>query len=160
MKRRPSSRILERPKERKRVSPSPSFKGLLPASPASSRLKRRNRHKNTKAELLLFDALSKLGLHFLKHANFLPGKPDVVFQLSRIVVFCDGDFWHGRHWRILRKRLSLGANPHYWLAKIAANRTRDQKNRNRLTRMGWHCVRLWETDIKRDPQASAAYVRN
>ncbi|MDP9190204.1 MAG: very short patch repair endonuclease [Acidobacteriota bacterium] len=24
----------------------------------------------------------------------LPGKPDIVFSRARVVVFCDGDFWH------------------------------------------------------------------
>jgi len=76
------------------------------------------------------------------------------------VVFVDGDFWHGRHWERLKRKLDQGTNAAYWCAKIAGNIERDRRNEVILADAGWHVVRLWETDIKRDPSAAACYIRS
>src|SRR6516225_4042686 len=83
---------------------SPTFKGFTPASKASSRTKQANRATDTGPELLLRHALWALGLHYRKHVTHLPGRPDIVFSRARVVVFCDGDFWHGRNWRRLKEQ--------------------------------------------------------
>jgi DNA mismatch endonuclease Vsr len=54
------------------------------------------RGKDTAPELLVRKAAHKLGLRFRLHAQFLPGKPDLVFRKWRTVVFVNGCFWH-RH---------------------------------------------------------------
>src|SRR6266568_9303362 len=92
----------------------PSFTGLRPASRNASVTKRRNRSTNTRAELQLRKAMSQLGLRYRLHVAGLPGRPDVVFSRSRVAVFCDGDFWHGRKWSASRSRLKAGANSKYW----------------------------------------------
>lgn len=137
---------------------SPSFTGLSPASEASSRSKRGNRRRDTKQEILLRKELWKLGLRFHKNVETMAGKPDIVFNSARVVVFCDGDFWHGRRWSDRRPRLDEGANSRYWVAKIASNMERDRRITNVLEQAGWLVIRLWETDIKRAPTASAEYV--
>src|SRR5262245_56757014 len=105
---------------------SPSYVGLRPASEAASRAKRANRKKDTAHELLLHRELWRLGLRYRMHVAGLPGSPDLVFRRARVVVFCDGDFWHGRHWKKLRADLQRRHNAAYWIAKIARNRERDQ----------------------------------
>ena len=100
-----------------------------------------------------------MGLRYRKNVRSLPGKPDIVFKRARVAVFCDGDFWHGRHWPVRRAKLSMGANAEYWLAKIEANMERDLRHTQTLEQMGWRVTRLWETDIKRDPTAMAEQVR-
>jgi DNA mismatch endonuclease (patch repair protein) len=100
-----------------------------------------------------------MGLRFRKNVSSLPGKPDIVFRSHRVVVFCDGDFWHGRNWQALKKSLSAGANSGYWQAKIESNRKRDKQNNVRLKKTGWHVIRLWETDINRDPLSAAKLVK-
>ncbi len=102
-------------KQRERA---PSFDGLKPTSSTSSRCKRMNRRADTLHERVLRSALWRRGLRFRKNVSVLPGKPDIVFQRSRVVVFCDGDFWHGRDWRKLSRTLNAGANASYWLQKI------------------------------------------
>ncbi len=89
----------------------------------------------------------------------LPGRPDVVFPRQRLVVFCDGDFWHGRDWNNRLEKLKRGHNSAYWLAKIQANRDRDRRRGEQLQATGWVVLRLWETDILGDPQRSARIVR-
>ena len=92
----------------------------------------------------------RLGLRFRRNASELPGKPDIVFGAHRTVVFCDGDFWHGRHWRKRRERLQRGANAPYWVAKIASNRARDRRHNQELRQLGWGVIRVWEGDIRKD----------
>lgn len=128
----------------------PRYSSFKPASEAASRIKQRNRSRDTKAELLLRKELWRRGLRYRLHAPDLPGKPDIVFRSARVVVFCDGDFWHGRRWRQRRDKLGRGANALYWTAKIAANVDRDRRNNRALRAAGWTVVRLWETDILRD----------
>ena len=103
-------------------------------------------------------ALSKFGLRYRLHVTGLPGRPDVVLPRSRIVVFCDGDFWHGRNWKASRLRLKVGANSKYWISKIGYNIARDKRQTRELERAGWLVIRLWETDILKDPLPIAKRV--
>jgi DNA mismatch endonuclease (patch repair protein) len=110
-----------------------------------------NRGKDTTQERTLRTLLWRSGLRYRKNVKALPGKPDIVFTSRKIAVFCDGDFWHGRHWHQLSRKLSAGTNPSYWLQKIEANRRRDRRTDEALRRVGWTVLRFWETDIQRDP---------
>jgi len=138
---------------------STSFKGFSPASEAASRAKRANRKSDTAHEINLRRELWRLGLRYRKYVAGLPGTPDLVFARPRIIVFCDGDFWHGRYWRQLKMQLARRHNAAYWLAKIGRNRERDRKNTDLLKRQGWMVLRFWETDIQRDPVSTALAIR-
>lgn len=138
---------------------APSFKGLKPASEVASRVKSANRRQDTLHEVLLRSHLWRLGLRFRKNVTTLPGKPDIVFAGTKVVVFCDGDFWHGRDWQSRQEKLSRGTNSSYWLAKIASNIKRDARNTALLKKAGWHVIRLWETDVKRDPLTAAMHIK-
>lgn len=137
---------------------TPSFAGLRPASEASSRAMRGNRARNTAPEILLRNALRAYALRYRLHDATLPGRPDLVFPSRRLAVFCDGDFWHGRHWPRLRVQLARRANADYWIAKIAANRDRDILQRRALRKAGWMVLRVWESAIRRKPDAVARQV--
>lgn len=140
-------------------SKAPSFRGFKPSSPASSRAKQANRARDTAPELRLQDALRRLGAQFDAHRSDLPGCPDIVFPKERMTVFCDGDFWHGRHWAHLSRQLLGRANASYWIAKIVANKARDRRVRGALRRQGWIVVQLWETDILRNPEEAASALK-
>jgi DNA mismatch endonuclease (patch repair protein) len=99
-----------------------------------------------------------MGFRFRKNDRRLPGKPDIVFSRERIVVFCDGDFWHGRNWDERKKKLKKGANPSYWVAKIQANIDRDRRYDAQLGELGWSIIRLWELDILANPSLAANKV--
>ncbi len=137
----------------------PSFTDLKPASEASSRAKRHNRRTDTRHEKMLRRELWRMGLRYRKNVETLPGNPDIVFVRAAVAVFCDGDFWHGRNWRGLKLRLRQGTNAEYWVSKIESNMERDRLNTTLLKADGWRVLRLWETDIKRDPQAAAESVK-
>lgn len=139
--------------------PSPSYKGLLPASGMASRIARAGSAKrNTKPELMLRRALRGTGLRYKPNVAALPGCPDMVVPWARLAVFCDGDFWHGRHLEQRLARLTSGHNPQYWVAKIKSNVERDRRIRRALRHSGWKVLRLWESDIVANPQKAAMAV--
>jgi DNA mismatch endonuclease (patch repair protein) len=137
---------------------APTFRGLKPASPDSSLVKQRNRRQDTQHEILLRQSLWHMGLRFRKNVDTMLGKPDIVFSRARVVVFCDGDFWHGRDWRTRKAKLSGGTNAAYWVAKISSNMSRDARTTEALEQAGWRVIRLWEGDIKKDPGTAARCV--
>lgn len=118
-----------------------------------SRTMSRIRSKDTKAELTLRRLLHRRGLRYRVHMNALPGKPDVVFTKKRIAVFVDGDFWHG--WKFAEWCEKLQP---YWRKKIEGNQIRDRMNDARLAEQGWTVLRIWEHEVKDDPELCAARV--
>ncbi len=145
--------------KKQRSIQTPSFSGYRPSSEASSRAKQANPARDTLPELYLRRALWRLGLRYRTHWPKLPGRPDIVFPKATLAIFCDGDFWHGRNWTKLQAALRRRANQSYWIAKIAANKARDERTRRAIRRRGWQVVRLWETDIRKDSDSVARQLR-
>ena len=83
------------------------------------------------------------------------GKPDIVFRRAWVVVFCDGDFWHGRDWEQRRAKLADGANLDYWINKIVSNRKRAVHQSQELEAAGWLVLRFWESELLADVEAIA-----
>jgi DNA mismatch endonuclease, patch repair protein len=140
------------------VEPAPSFEGLQPASVSSSHTKQMNRSYDARHERILRSLLWRHRFRFRKNDKSVEGKPDIVFRRERVAVFCDGDFWHGRHWRRLSQKLSSGTNSEYWIKKILTNKLRDLRTTRSLLRAGWQVIRVWETDILRDPHKVASMI--
>src|SRR5438552_1744468 len=111
-----------------RGRPSPSYVGLQPASLRASRAARAASDKrDTRCEIILRQALWRMGLRYRTNVVELPGRPDIVFPGARVAVFCDGDFWHGRALRRRLRKLARGHNAPYWAAKIRSNVLRDRR---------------------------------
>lgn len=144
--------------KRHRASAAPSFRKLRPSSALASHVLSRVRKSGTKCELLLAKELWRRGLRYRKHPRKPIGSPDFVFAAARVVVFCDGDFWHGRNWMARKRRLAGGANGHYWVAKIHSNIARDKRTSRALTAAGYVVMRFWESDILRDVREVASVV--
>lgn len=106
----------------------------------------RIRSKNTLAESIVFKALRKNKINFLKHYDKLPGKPDVVILKSKLALFIDGDFWHG--WRFREWGHKLPKK--YWHSKIKNNIIKDGRNRRALKAKGWKILRIWEHQLERN----------
>lgn len=90
---------------------------------------------------------------YRKNVKNLPGKPDIVFPKSKIAIFADGDFWHGKdfqHW--------VGKVPPFWKVKIAANIERDKKQNRILKKQGYKVVRFWGSFIKKHPEKVTSKV--
>ena len=118
--------------------------------------------KNTKPELMLRRALWARGLRYRVNVRNLPGKPDIVFTRAKMVVFCDGDFWHGHNW-VLRGFASLEDEikryTPFWQNKILGNIKRDRENETLLKNNNWLVIRVWESDIKKDIDKCVEFIK-
>jgi len=104
----------------------------------------RIRSKNTSIDVRMREMLSEAGARFEMYPDLF-GSPD--FQVGKkVLVFCDGDFWHG--YRYAEKKRPAKK---YWREKIEGNMRRDRKVSRKLRRDGWSVLRLWEHDIKKNP---------
>lgn len=54
--------------------------------------------KGSKIENLLGKEMWKRGLRYRKNDKSVFGKPDFTFKKYKVAVFCDNEFWHGKHW--------------------------------------------------------------
>lgn len=110
---------------------------------------------NTTPEVLLRKTLWRMGLRYRLNVKTLPGKPDIVFAKAKVALFVDGDFWHGRQWRLrgyksLESQFDGVSNKPYWVEKIRRNIARDREVGGQLRKLGWRVVRVWESEIKKD----------
>ena len=39
-------------------------------------------------------------------------------------------------------------NREFWVAKIRRNKERDREEQKKLAAMGWHCITVWECELK------------
>jgi DNA mismatch endonuclease (patch repair protein) len=60
-----------------------------------SALMARIKGKNTGPERILATALAAEGLSWETHLRDIPGCPDFAFREKKVLIFVDGDFWHG-----------------------------------------------------------------
>ncbi|HEY0319450.1 MAG TPA: very short patch repair endonuclease [Pyrinomonadaceae bacterium] len=104
--------------------------------------------KDGSLEMIVRSELHRRGYRFRKHVKTLPGSPDAVFPKEKIAIFIDGDFWHGYRLPAWEHKLK-----DFWKNKIRENRQRDQKNFRKLRRSGWRVLRIWQHEIKSDPEA-------
>ena len=136
----------------------PRYDNFRPRSSQASHVGASNRRQDTTPEILLRKALWAAGVRYRLHPPALIGRPDLVIARPRVVVFCDGDFWHGRKWSKRKGKLAEGWNASYWVAKIERNRQRDRQVARVLRALGWTVVRVWESDVRRDPAAAASKI--
>lgn len=113
-----------------------------------SRTMSRIRSKDTKAEVTIRKLVHARGMRFRKHFKDLPGKPDIVFTRARVVVFVDGDFWHG--WKFDEWKEKLAP---YWRSKIEGNMARDAQRTAQIIAQGWQVLRIWEHEVEHDAKA-------
>ena len=108
---------------------------------------------DTKIEVILRKALWARGYRYRKNYKELPGKPDIVLTKYKIAVFCDGEFFHGKDWEVLKPRLEKSNNSDFWISKISRNRERDDEINKELLFLGWTVIRFWGNEIKKDTDA-------
>lgn len=107
---------------------------------------RRVRGRDTKPEMIVRRALTRLGARYRLHRKDLPGSPDVAMPGRRLAVFVHGCFWHGHD--CPRGARTPKQNRDYWLAKVARNRARDAKTCAELEALGWRVETVWECELK------------
>ena len=109
--------------------------------------------KDTKPEMIVRRGLWKRGVRYRLNHKRLPGHPDLVLRKYRTCIFVNGCFWHG-HLVDLKVFENSGCckipktNRDFWVAKIRRNKERDKEEQRKLAEMGWHCITVWECDLK------------
>lgn len=131
-------------------------KYIFNTTPERSNTMSKIKGKNTKPELIFRKALWASGIRYRLHVKKLPGSPDIVINKFKIVIFIDGDFWHGYNWE--NKKHKIKSNREYWLPKIERNMTRDIENSQKLSKMGYRVFRFWEHDIKKNLSKCIALI--
>ena len=104
------------------------------------------RGKNTKPEMIVRSYLHANGYRFRLHDKTLPGTPDIVLKKHKTVVDVRGCFWHGhegcRYAAIPKTRTE------WWKDKLTKTKERDQMNQERIEKMGWRYLVVWECEIR------------
>ena len=120
------------------------------------------RSKDTKPEMIVRRGLWKRGFRYRLNHRGLPGHPDLVLRKYRTCIFVNGCFWHGHGVELWIANLQQQAaeavnsecckipktNREFWVAKIRRNQERDKEEQRRLAEMGWHCIIVWECELK------------
>lgn len=117
------------------------------------------RGKDTGIEIKLRKALWHQGIRYRKNFKTLPGKPDIAITKYKIAIFCDSEFWHGKDWEKLEKRLLKGERSEFWISKIKRNMERDRDTDLKLSNMGWKVIRFWGDDINKDVDSCVSVVK-
>jgi DNA mismatch endonuclease (patch repair protein) len=112
-----------------------------------SEIMRAIRNRDTKPEMVVRKLIWRLGYRYRLHVRSLPSCPDLVFPSRRSVIFVHGCFWH-RH-ACANGRSMPTSRGAYWKDKFDRNRSRDQKNRRKLSRMGWQVLVVWECQTRK-----------
>lgn len=108
--------------------------------------------KNTGPEMTVRRWLWKQGFRYRLHVKRLPGTPDIVLHRYHTVINVNGCFWHGHDQ--CRLFVMPKSNTPFWRQKIMRNRQRDEENREKLRKMGWYSITIWECDLQGDRQKS------
>jgi very-short-patch-repair endonuclease len=120
----------------------PDYRARLIAVQASWR-----RGRTTSAEVAGYAILDSLGIEYEPQATFA-GKftPDATIPSAQLVVQFDGDYWHDRKGTSTEKRIRR---------RVALDRSQDAY----IRACGWQVVRLWDSDLKSDPEGCAEKIR-
>jgi len=100
---------------------------------------------DTKPELLVRKFLFRNGFRYKLHDKTLPGKPDIVLPKLRTIVFVHGCFWHGhdncKYFVVPKTRTE------WWRKKIERSKALDDQNLQKLRRMNWKVVSVFECEL-------------
>jgi DNA mismatch endonuclease (patch repair protein) len=102
--------------------------------------------RDTSPELAVRALLRPIAPGYRLHRGDLPGKPDVAYISRKLAIFVHGCFWHGHD--CARGARAPKTNAAYWRAKIARNRTRDEKTLAAYQAMGWRALVVHECELK------------
>lgn len=116
--------------------------------------------KDTKSEMIVRKGLWSRGFRYRLNHKRLPGHPDLVLRKYRTCIFVNGCFWHGHNVMsdgrgkmedvIVNSKCCKipKTNRDFWVAKIRRNKERDKEEQHKLAEMGWHCITVWECELK------------
>lgn len=124
------------------------------ADPVVSERMRRIRSSRTGLEKAMQALLRSAGIRFRSQQKHF-GKPDLRVVGTKLLIFCDSSFWHGRNF----EERHFSRNRALWAGKIRKNIRRDRLVNRTLSRRGWHVLRFWDFEISENPGKVLRAVR-
>ena len=106
-----------------------------------------SRSKNTKPELAIRKILYSKGYRYKIHHKKLPGKPDIVLTKLKTIINVHGCYWH---YHGCEKSCIPKTRSEYWLARLEGNKNRDFFNKQKLIKLGWKVIDLWECTLNKN----------
>jgi DNA mismatch endonuclease, patch repair protein len=108
----------------------------------------RIRSKDTKPEMIVRKFLYSNGFRYRLHSLDLPGKPDIVLNKYKTVIFVNGCFWHGhkgcKYFVVPKTRTE------WWVNKIERNRQLDVQNSEKLKTANWNIITIFECELRKN----------
>lgn len=101
---------------------------------------------NTKPEIIVRKLLFSLGYRYKLNNKELSGKPDIKLSKYKTVIFVHGCFWHQHEnckYAVMPK-----SNEEFWKNKLGGNVKRDKETKEKLLKMGWKILIIWECQLK------------
>jgi DNA (cytosine-5)-methyltransferase 1 len=123
-----------------------------PAKEVSERM-RKVKGRGTSLENTMEKILNEIGVKYEKQPRIF-GNPDFKLKDSKVVIFCDGAFWHGK-----KRGQKFHKNREFWESKIAGNKRRDERNNRALKKEGWKVLRFLDSEINRELVRVAEIIR-
>jgi DNA mismatch endonuclease (patch repair protein) len=122
------------------------------------------RGRDTQPELVLRRALHARGLRYRLHPRDVTGRPDIANRSRKVAIFVDGDFWHAnpaewerRGFDSMEAQFSAPKRGR-WVSKLRRNVERDAEVNDALASDGWRVIRVWESEVRADPEAVANLI--
>lgn len=112
--------------------------------------------KDTSPEMRIRKLLFSNGVRGYRINYNLPGKPDIAFPRKRVAIFIDGCFWHKCpiHFQ------EPDTRKEFWIKKIDRNVERDKEINRKLEETGWEVIRIWEHQVRKNPDLVVVEVIN
>lgn len=121
----------------------------------SRNMSRIRKFGNESTEMRLVRLFRQHGITGWRRHLRLPGRPDFSFRRANVVVFIDGCFWH----RCPECSWKPTSNTNYWLPKLERNAANDRKADHELAERGWVVIRVWEHELKKNPESVIARIQ-
>ena len=110
-----------------------------------SRMMSAVRSTNTIPERDIRKRIFALGFRYRLHRRDLPGRPDLVFPKYSAVILVHGCFWHQHG--CTRSKLPATRRS-WWRAKLEENACRDRTTIEKLKKLGWRVLVIWECSFR------------
>lgn len=98
-----------------------------------------------KPEMIVRRLAYSLGFRYRLHRHDIPGRPDLVFPGREKIIFVHGCFWH-QHKGCIKAHVPLSRRE-YWIPKLERNVARDSENLDRLNKLKWDVLVIWECEL-------------
>ena len=106
----------------------------------------KNKSINTKPEIIVRKKLFSRGYRFKIHDGKLPGRPDIVLPKIKTIINVHGCYWH---YHGCEKSRLPKTRTEYWLTRLEDNKKRDFFNKQKLIKLGWKVIDIWECTLNK-----------